>query len=510
MDLGTLFRFAVDRAPGAVAIVDGDIRRTYEAWYGEICAVAGGLRDIGLVAGDHLAVVMRNRYETATLYWAAHMLGVIFTPVTWRATAEELRYCLDDAEAVAVAFDDGPEERIGEALETLSIPVERCIVGPGGQGEGRTFGSLLSAMPVDGPVGIDAAHTCLMLYTSGTTGQPKGVPRSHRAEHMAALSQLVHNRYPYAASSIAVMPMFHTMGVRIMLSTAMINGKLVCVPAYSPQTVIEVIARERIASAFLVPTMFHDILRHPDCARADLTCLTHLGYAGMSMTTSLTQAVRERFKPHVFANYYGSSEIYTFAVCDRLDLKPGCAGRPGVNQTLRIVSTNTPPEDIDAVLPAGETGEIVASMSSPEAFSGYWKRPDADAKAMHKGWYRTGDLGLFDADGDLYVVGRVDDMIISGGENIYPEEVEDVLSRLPSVASVAVIGAPDERYGNKVVAFVVANEAGLTPEALDAACLESGLARFKRPREYRFVNSLPRSASGKLLRRLLKPSTNTN
>ncbi|MFN0262769.1 AMP-binding protein [Tepidamorphus sp. 3E244] len=510
MDLGTLFQFAVNRSPDALAVVDGDTRRTYAEWLGEIRAVTGALREMGLKAGDHFAVVMRNRYETATLYWASHMLGVIFTPITWRATADELRYCLEDSEAVAVAFDDGPEARIGEALADLPIAPERCIVGPGGQGEGHSFESLLSADPVDAPAAPDAESTCLMLYTSGTTGQPKGVPRSHRAEHMAALSQLVHNRYRYGASSIGVMPMFHTMGVRIMLSTAMINGKLACVPAYSPQTVIELVERERIDSAFLVPTMFHDILRHADCDKADMRSLTHVGYAGMSMTTALTQAVRERFQPEVFANYYGSSEIYTFAVCDWLDRKPGCAGRPGVNQTLRIVPTETPPEDIDAVLPAGETGEIVASMSSPEAFSGYWKRPDADAKSLHAGWYRTGDLGMFDEDGDLFVVGRVDDMIISGGENIYPEEVEDVLSRLPMVAAAAVIGAPDERYGSKVVAYVIPNEDGVTAQMLDEACLASGLARFKRPREYRFVETLPRSASGKLLRRMLKTSTDTN
>ncbi|WP_137390144.1 class I adenylate-forming enzyme family protein [Rhodoligotrophos defluvii] len=505
MDLGTLFHFAVQRCPGAEAIVDGSTRRTYAAWYGEIRAVAGALRGMGLKRGDHLVVVMRNRYETASLYWAAHMLGLIFTPVTWRASADELRYCLEDAEAAGVAFDDGAGDEIGKALAMIDFPAEKSVVGPGGRGEGVRFESLLAADPIDGPEAkIDAEAACLMLYTSGTTGRPKGVPRSHRAEYMAGLSQLVHNRYRFGESAIGVMPMFHTMGVRIMLSTAMLNGKLVCVPDYRPERVIALIEEERISSAFLVPTMFHDILRHPDCAAADLSCLTHVGYAGMSMTTSLTKAVQERLRPEVFINFYGSSEIYTFSVCDHLDRKPGCAGRPGVNQALRIVSTAAGPDDIDATVHPGQTGEIIASMSSPEAFRSYWKRPDADRKALHRGWYRTGDLGTMDEDGELYVVGRVDDMIISGAENIYPEEVEDVLSRIDGVTAVAVIGLPDERLGQKVVACVEPNGEHVTSDALDNACLRSGLARFKRPREYIFVEALPRSASGKLLRRRLR------
>ncbi len=505
MDLGTLFHFAVQRRPDAEAIVDGSIRRSYERWYHEIRAAAGGLQAMRLTGGDHLVVVMRNRYETATLYWACHMLGLIFTPVTWRATAAELQHCLEDAEAAAVAFDDGPGENIAEALAGRKIPPERTIVAAGGQGEGTPFNTLLLSEPIDGPSMPPPGEPCLMLYTSGTTGRPKGVPRSHRAEHMAGLSQLIHNRYRPAESALGVMPMFHTMGVRTMLSTAMVNGKLVCLPEYDAESVIRTTERERISSVFLVPTMFHDLLRHESCARADLSCLERVGYAGMSMTTALTEAILDRLRPELFVNFYGSSEIYTFSVCDHLDRKPGCAGRPGVNQSLRVVSTNAALDDVDAVVKPGETGEILASMTSPEAFNGYWKRNDADAKALHKGWYRTGDLGFFDEDEELYVVGRVDDMINSGGENIYPEEVEDILARLDSVSTVAVIGVPDDRLGQKVVAFIqAAKGVQFAPKALDEACLRSGLARFKRPREYVLVDELPRSPTGKLLRRKLR------
>jgi 2-furoate---CoA ligase len=277
----------------------------------------------------------------------------------------------------------------------------------------------------------------------------------------------------------------------------------VCVPEYSPEEVLRLVTTERVTALFLVPTMFHDVLSHPNFGRYDLRSLSRVGYAGMTMAPPLIERCLEQLKPDLFVNYYGSSEIYTFTYCDHLDRKPGCAGRAGMNQIIRVVSPLRE-DDIETDLPEAEAGEIVASMQSPEAFSGYWKRPDADAKAIAGRWYRTGDLGRFDEEGELYVVGRVDDMIISGGENIFPEEVEDTLARSKLVAGCAVVGMPDERLGAKVVAFIEPSLADVSPEQLDSDCLQSGLARFKRPKEYVFVKKIPRSASGKLLRRKLR------
>jgi 2-furoate---CoA ligase len=295
------------------------------------------------------------------------------------------------------------------------------------------------------------------------------------------------------------------MGVRKMLSAALLNGKLVCMPDYSPAGVLRLVAAERVSSLFLVPTMFHDILRDPEFARHDLRSLSRVSYAGMAMTPVLVEQCLDALKPEVFINHYGSSEIYTFTICDRLRDKPACAGRAGLNAVVRVVPADPARRgDIEVDLGPGEPGEIVAGMASPEAFSGYWKRPDADAKAIQGCWYRTGDLGQFDEDGELFVVGRVDDMIISGGENIYPEEVEGALARCAGVASAAVVGMPDDRLGSRVVAFIEPGSADVTCETVDAACLKTGLARFKRPREYVFVRAIPRSASGKLLRRKLR------
>jgi 2-furoate---CoA ligase len=228
----------------------------------------------------------------------------------------------------------------------------------------------------------------------------------------------------------------------------------------------------------------------PRFAELDTSSVRAIAYAGAPMTSALAEKVAAAFEPEIFVNHYGSTEIYTFSVQRDQQAKPGCAGRPALNARLRLE-------------PEGE-GEILCHMSSDEAFAGYWNRPDADAKAIRDGWYHTGDVGRIDEDGDLWVVGRVDDMIISGGENVHPTEVEDVLVRAPGVREVAVVGAPDDRWGQRVVACVVADD-GVTEEDLDAFCLASdALARFKRPREYRFVRELPKSPSGKILRRFLR------
>lgn len=218
------------------------------------------------------------------------------------------------------------------------------------------------------------------------------------------------------------------------------------------------------------------------------------------MTEGLLRALEAAFRPELFVNHYGSSEIYTFTVEMEAARKPGSAGKAGLNQWVRVVRFGS--HDPEALAAPGEEGEIIALAASDEAFEGYWRRPEADARALRGGWYFTGDTGYFDADGDLFVTGRVDDMIITGGENVSPVEIESVLSLHPAVAEVAVAGLPEPRLGQVVTAFI-RRRAPVEAAALDAHCLASGLARFKRPRRYVFVAEIPKSPVGKILRRKL-------
>jgi 2-furoate---CoA ligase len=274
----------------------------------------------------------------------------------------------------------------------------------------------------------------------------------------------------------------------------------VCLPRFDAGRAIALIAQERITNLYLVPTLYHDVLHHPEFTPAKVASVRKLGFAGASMTDGLLKALSAAFEPDLFVNHYGSSEIYTFTIDQNAPAKPGSAGRAGINQLIRVVKLGaaSPAE----IAPPDQEGEIIAHLSSDEAFEGYWRREDADAKALREGWYFTGDTGYFDKDGDLFVTGRVDDMIITGGENVSPVEIESCLSLHPAVSEVAVVGLADERWGKVVAAFVKRGGA-VAPEDLDQHCRASGLANFKRPRRYVFVEAIPKSPVGKLLRRKL-------
>jgi 2-furoate---CoA ligase len=416
--------------------------------------IAGGL---GVEPGERVAVVLDNRLETALLYWAAQWAGAVIVPLSWRLGEEELAYCIEDCGAAVVVRDDDP---------------------------------LPDGPEHPGALDRDEREISLMLYTSGTTGPPKGVPRSHRADRAGALSQVVQHGLAHGDRTLGVMPLYHTMGIHSLLAMHLIGGCFVPQARWDADGALRLIEEERITSLYLAPTLYHDLVSNPRRDRSDLSSVRALAYAGAAMTSALVERCAEVFEPEIFVNHYGSTEIYTFSVHRDQRAKPGCAGRAALNARLRL----------DA---PGE-GEVLCHLDSDEAFEGYWNRPDADAKALDAGWYRTGDVGRLDTDGELWLVGRVDDMIISGGENIHPLEVEDVLARHPAVREVAVVGAADDRWGQRVVAVVVA-EGDVTAEQLDEHCLTShALARFKRPREYRFVEALPKSPAGKVLRRVLR------
>ena len=511
IDLGRIFLGAAARSPEACAVVDGPRRLTYAEWAGRIGSAAAGLDALGLGPGDHLVTVLRNRLEAATLHWACQFTGVVVTPVNWRATGDELAYVLDDADARALVYEPASAAAVGEAAAAVAgtraeKPDGRAFPRIALDGAPHATGSWERVFESEdradnlAPRAV-ADDFSVMLYTSGTTGRGKGVPRRHRAERAAALAHVAHHQYAFGESTLGVMPLYHTMGVRSLLATAALSGCFVCQPRFDAAEALRLIEEERITALYLVPTLYHDLLAHPEFSPERVASVRRVGFAGMPMTDALVRRVEEGFRPELFVNHYGSSEVFTFTVDQHAARKPGSAGRAGLNQEVRVVRLGAADPD-DTVAAPGEEGQIAVRLDSGEAFDGYWRRPDADAKALHRGWYFTGDTGYRDADGDLFVTGRVDDMIISGGENVTPVEVENVLSLHPAVAEVAVAGLPDERWGQRVAAFVVRREP-VAEDALDAHCRASTLPAFKRPRAYTFVREIPKSPVGKVLRRRL-------
>lgn len=495
-DLGRTFLQSVERSPHAVALVDGELRLSYAQWALRVGTVQNALAELGLRRGDHLLAVLQNRWEMATLHWACQFAGIVITPLNWRAKADEIDYCLSDSGARALVFEPVVQEAVqgsSEAQRVLRIGVGAV------QGAAVNFEDWLGA-PTEPTPQAKAEDLSLMLYTSGTTGKPKGVPRRQRVERIAALAHVAQNRYAQGERTLGVMPLYHTMGVRSLLALALIDGRFVCMPKFDAGRALLAIQDEKLTHLYLVPTLYHELLSQPDFARTDISSIRKLGFAGAPMHDALLQRLNKAFSPELFVNHYGSSEIYTFAINQSAVAKPGSAGRAGINARLRVVK-------LDSVNPGslaapGEEGQILAELAGDEAFEGYHNRPDANAKSLREGWYFTGDTGYFDADGDLYVTGRVDDMIISGGENISPVDIESVLSLHPAVDEVAVAGLQDERWGQRVVAFVKTREP-VAADVLDAHCRLSDLVNFKRPREYVFVREIPKSPVGKVLRRKL-------
>lgn len=499
-DLGRTFLQSVERNPGAVALVDGDVRMSYAQWAIRIGAVMRGLADLGLKRGDHLLSVLQNRQEAATLHWACQFAGIVITPLNWRAKPDEIDYCISDSGARTLVYEPVVQSSV-EAC-ALAASLTRVGVAVGGVVPSHVhvhyeawLTSEAEPLPQASP-----EDWSLMLYTSGTTGKPKGVPRRHRVERAAALAHVAQNQYAYGERTLGVMPLYHTMGVRSLLALALLDGRFICMPKFDAQVALAAIASEQISHLYLVPTLYHDLLSHPDFKAADIRSVRRLGFAGAPMHDALLQRLDSAFKPELFVNHYGSSEIYTFSVNQRSLAKPGCAGRSGINSRLRVVKLDA--SSPNQLAPPNEEGQIIADLAGDEAFEGYHNRPDANAKSIREGWYFTGDTGYFDDSGDLFVTGRVDDMIISGGENISPVDIESVLSLHPAVDEVAVAGLKDERWGQRVVAFVKRRNP-VSVEGLDAHCRESDLVNFKRPREYVFVREIPKSPVGKVLRRML-------
>jgi 2-furoate---CoA ligase len=499
LDLGSSFLASVARDPDALALVDGDIRLSYAQWLKKISALVSAFDRLGLKSGDHLVTVLQNNWQAATVHWACQLAGIIITPINWRVKADELDFCIGNSECRALVYQDVSEEAVTQSKLASNLIVMRA-----GSVSARRQDLSLDAM-FDESAGEIAPRAMadswsIMLYTSGTTSRPKGVPRRHRAERAAGVAHVAQNLYRFGERTLGVMPLYHTMGVRSLIAMSLIGGTFVCLPRFDPQQALSLISAERVTNLYLVPTMYHDLVHSKAFAQADVSSVRKLGFAGASMTDGLLKKLDDSFRPELFVNHYGSSEIYTFTIDQNAPAKPGSAGKAGINQHIRVVKLNA--TSVKDVADVGEEGEIIGLLAGDESFEGYWRRPDADARALRDGWYFTGDTGYVDSNGDLFVTGRVDDMIITGGENVSPVEIESCLSLHPAVLEVAVVGLPDERWGKVVTAFIQRG-GPVTEQELDTFCRESGLAAFKRPRRFVFVGAIPKSPVGKLLRRLL-------
>jgi 2-furoate---CoA ligase len=507
MDLSLALELAAERYPEAAAIISPALRLNYREWNRRVHAVAWQLSLLGVKPGDYVAICTSGGEAPLTMYFAVMRLGAVAVMLNARWKHRDIGCALRETQAKIILFDEETKEEVwlaAVAAERQPYLVQACA------SEGakeKVFNYFEWAEAYSRPFpgcASPVSEAGTILYTSGTTGRPKGVCRSAASDFAGALGIILEHGWERFERILMVMPVYHTMGLHTLISMVLLNGAMVIPEKGGAGEYLHFIEKEKVTALYLIPTVYHDLVRQGKPGKANT--VRKLAYAGAPMSASLAAQCTGLFSPEIFANHYGCTEMLCITVNRNVPENPLSAGRPGLFSSLRVVPAargrRVLPHEL--LLP-GEVGEIIVSTSSPQAFDGYFRQPELTRAVVRKGWYFTGDLGYVDESGDLYLLGRVDDMIISGGENIYPAEVEAVLTEHPEVREAAVVGEPDARWGERVAAFIVPESAGLTGKELERFCLQSPrLARFKRPRMYIFVEEIPKTAGGKILRSVLR------
>ncbi|TYP86926.1 long-chain-fatty-acid--CoA ligase [Blastococcus xanthinilyticus] len=477
--------------------------RSYAELDERVTRLARALRDRGVRTGDRVAVLALNGMETWEAYLAGVRLGAVVVPVNFRLVADEVAYVLTDSGAVALVADRAMAGVAAKAREQAPDVATALVIGGGDAGPAsEDYGTALGAAgsaPLDGVVDEPA----FIMYTSGTTGRPKGAVLTHRNLLMHAFSQITSLGWdPDDRVGVPGAPLFHIAGLAGGLPPLLLGGTNVILRSgsFDPAQTLDLMEREQVSSIFLVPAMWAAVLAVPDLAARDLSRLRRVSWGAAPASTTLLRALIDAFPQAEVVTAFGQTECSPVTCLLRGEdsvRKIGSVGKPILNVEVRVV------DDAMADVPRGQVGEIV--YRSPMVMKEYWGKPEETSIAFSGGWFHSGDLVRQDEDGYFYVVDRKKDMIISGGENIYCAEVENVLAAHPKVGEVALIGVPDARYGEAPLAVVAPRDPAdpPTPEELAAYCREK-LARYKNPREYSVVAALPRNPSGKVLKTQLR------
>jgi long-chain acyl-CoA synthetase len=505
--LGDIARYHARERPDAAALVFEGRETAYAAFDRRSNQVANALLAEGVTKGDRIAYVGKNSDHYFELLFGAAKMGAVMTPIGWRLARPEAAYIIGDAEASIVFV--GPEV-IGHAAEVAAILTKppKVVAMEAGEHGYALYEAWRDAAPdVDPGVAIGSEDIAVQLYTSGTTGKPKGAMLSHRnilgGRQAAAQANMAWNNWGPDDVSLVAMPVAHIGGTGWGIVGLMNGAKGLVAREFDPFKVLDFIEHGRVSKMFMVPAALQIVVRQPRAREVDFSRLKYILYGASPIPLDLLRECMDVFGCG-FCQQYGMTETTgTIVYLPPEDHDPAgnprmrAAGLPMPGVEIKVI------DEAGASLPAGAVGEV--AIRSVSNMPGYWKLPEATAATIDaEGWLRTGDAGYLDADGYLYIHDRVKDMIISGAENIYPAEVESAIYGHPGVAEVAVIGVPDEKWGEAVKAMVVAKP-GHTPTAAEIiAFARTRIAHFKAPKSVDFIEALPRNASGKILRKDLR------
>jgi fatty-acyl-CoA synthase len=483
--------------PDKPAIVFAGNEISYAALAADVRLAIRRLATLGVGAGEVVAYLGFNHPANLILLFACARIGAILLPLNWRLAAPEHARVLADAAARVIIIEKGfvahAESLRAGWPDALWLTLESAVPG---------WSSWQDVEPAATPVGPrdeDAkSDPVLLCYTSGSTGAPKGVVLTQEALLCNALNSTHMHDLTSADRILTTLPLYHVGGLNILTLPALHAGATVELhPRFDPNETFDAVERRRITLTVLVPAQLTLMMEHPRWPQADLSSLRVITTGSTIVSASFVRRMNARGP--LLVQVYGSTEtspIATYLRARDAERKAGSAGLPALHCEVRVVDAK------GRDLPLGSNGEIF--VRGANVMRDYWKRPEQTARVLEGGWYHSGDIGHFDAEGYLYVVARNNDMIISGGENIYPAEIEAVLEECPAIAEASVVGRPDERWGETVVVAVALKPGAVMSEAEVLALLAGRIARYKQPREVRFVAALPRSAIGKVKKQELR------
>ncbi|MFV2089366.1 MAG: long-chain fatty acid--CoA ligase [Pseudomonadales bacterium] len=462
--------------------------QTYAQMHERVGRVAAWLVSLGVERGDRVGVLALNSIDTLDIIFATWRIGAVHLALNFRLTPGELDYIIGNAEPSVLIYDSS----LPATVESLTVTVEHLVDLDGQGGECAYESAIVERKPILEMVALEPEDQCMLMYSSGTTGLPKGVIITHRMMLWAQFNLECTTHMV----SLAVMPLFHIGGLQVFTSPALFaGGTAVVMRTFDPGATLDAIDSEKLGiTHFLgVPAIFNALRDHPKNAQTDFSRLELVIAGAEAVPEALVNWWFERGV--VIQEGYGMTEnVASCCVLGRDDVpaRVGSAGKAFRHVQLKIMR-----EDGTEAEP-GESGEILCR--GPVVTPGYWRRPETDAETFVDGWLRTGDIGSRDAEGFVYIEDRLKDMYISGGENVYPAEIENVLYKLEAIREVAVIGVPNERFGETGCAVVALKEgAALTTEEILEHC-RGFLARFKQPNHVVFTDALPRNATGKVLK----------
>jgi long-chain acyl-CoA synthetase len=479
-------------------------RLTYKELDDRVNRLANYLSSLGLDGFKHIAVLAENCPEYVEIYFAAAKAGYVTVPLNFRLSRNELTTILKDAEAKVLFFGQGYADTAREIAREVGIGILVSIETQ--EDDCLDYEKLLTNFPTTDPeIAVDENQMSILMYTGGTTGRPKGVMISHRSFMTAMLDLTLTYMFDKNDTTCIILPMFHA-AVWPVFCLLIVGGRVAILRRPELNKVLELLEKEKCTHIVAVPTIYNLLMEHPDLDKFDLSSLKKMSYGGSPIAPVLLKRMIQKFG-NIFWQAYGLTEASPVLTVLRpedhvVEGRPEKArrlksvGREHYSPMVRVVR-----EDGSEVTP-GEVGEIVGKGKN--IMLGYWKMPDKTAETIKDGWLHTGDMGTVDEDGYIYLVDRKNDMIITGGENVYPREVEDILLEHPAIMEVAVVGVPDEKWGEAVKAVVLLKEGMKATGEEIIGFAKSRLASYKCPKSVDFRSALAKTAAGKIARSQIK------